>query len=44
MTFMVHVREGQPREQAVRALLDGRSLTRREKDLVRAVVNRFPVG
>ena len=44
MRFVVHVREGKPREQALRVLLNGRSLTRREKDLVRSVVDRLLIG
>lgn len=40
-TFLVQVEEGQPREQALRALLEGRPLTSEEKNLVRGVLNRL---
>jgi hypothetical protein len=41
LTFVVRVREGYSREQAVHALLEGRTLTRKEKDLVRAALHRL---
>lgn len=43
MTFLVRVRDGQPRDQAMKALLNGRSLSREDKDLVRAVLDRLPI-
>lgn len=44
ITYIVRVREGQPRDQAVRALLEGRSLTGEQEDLVRSVVSRLPLA
>jgi hypothetical protein len=41
-TFVENIRDGQPRDQAMRALLNGRSLTRKDKDVIRTIVNRLP--
>ena len=43
ITYVVRVQEGQPKDKALRALLQGRaSLTDEQKQFVRTVLDRFP--
>jgi hypothetical protein len=45
ITYIVRVREGQPKEKALRALLQGRKLlTEEQKQFVRFAISRLPVG
>lgn len=43
ITYVVRVREGQSRERALRALLQGRRLNEEQKQSVRAILSRFPI-
>ena len=43
ITYAVRVMEGQPKEKAIRALLQGRkALTEQQKEFVAGVLNQFP--
>lgn len=44
ITYVVRVQEGHPKETALQALLRGRSLTNRQAEQVRAVLDRFPIS
>ena len=43
IAYVVHVQEGQPKDKALGALLQGRSLTEEQIALVRNVLNGFPI-
>ncbi|MBZ5577064.1 MAG: hypothetical protein LAP40_10940 [Acidobacteriia bacterium] len=44
ITYVVRVLEGQSKEQALTALLEGRrSLRQEQKEIVRTVLNRLPI-
>jgi hypothetical protein len=43
-TYVVRVQEGKSKEEALKGLLQGRSLTPDQVRFVRTVLERFPVG
>lgn len=43
ITYVVRVQDGQPKEEALRGLLHGRSLNAEQVLLVRAVLDRIPI-
>lgn len=43
ITYVVRVQDGQPREEALRGLLLGRSLTAEQELFVRTVLDRIPM-
>ena len=43
ITYVVRVQDGQPREEALRGLMLGRSLSVEQELLVRAVLERIPI-
>ena len=43
ITYVVRVRAGQPQEQALDALLEGRSLSKQQARFVRGVLRRFQI-
>ena len=42
ITYVVRVQEGKPRDAALRALLQGRSLSSTQVEFVRTVLDKFP--
>lgn len=43
ITYVMRVRDGQPQERALDALLEGRSLSKRQSRFVRMVLKRFHI-
>jgi hypothetical protein len=43
ITYIVRVQDGQPRDEALRGLLQGRSLSAEQELFVRVVLDRIPI-
>jgi hypothetical protein len=43
ITYIVRVQDGQPKDEALRGLLQGRSLSAEQELLVRIVLDRVPI-
>jgi hypothetical protein len=43
ITYVVRVQDGQPKDEALRGLLQGRSLSEEQVQFVRTVLERFPI-